>query len=305
MIPIIQFDPSSLSIWYDTHLINRMRGNTEIGKAMDLALRSEYGSLISHVEGIPDPWIRIRSATVATAVFHEKRHFLDFVLTNYGAFRLRQFFMVYCNLGAVIHSAEQNGELLVPIQSYLGHHFCDLMGVKPPNSEILALAKDIKTRKMMLADDRQLITSRFGVWEMGGEALLEALAHHFEIILAQVLFGHEMLQKIRADVPDNNLLNSRYQWLYEILYSSGLIDILSPKDGQGAIMSPALVPICYAALACRLWKQEQVLSEGAYSYLPNYRFASLIMALKEKRETMKAGGIAEIWNVIRTYLKIA
>lgn len=247
MIPIIQFDPASLSIWYDAHLINRMRGNSEIGRSLDLALRADYQNLISHIDNAKDPWTKVRCATVATASFHEKRHFLDFVLTNYGAFRLRQFFMVYCNLGAIIKFAEQHGELLVPVQSYLKRLFCEHMGVKPPSSEILALANDIVRRKTMLGDDRRLITSRFGTWEMGGHAILEALAHHFEIIAAQLLFGPEMLQKVRDDVPDSDLLNSRYQWLHKVLYSSGLIDLLSQENGMQAVMGPAFVPICYGA----------------------------------------------------------
>jgi hypothetical protein len=42
MIPVLQFDPSSLTIWYDTHLINRMRGNTEVGMTIDYAFNGIF-----------------------------------------------------------------------------------------------------------------------------------------------------------------------------------------------------------------------------------------------------------------------
>jgi hypothetical protein len=297
MIPILQFDPSSLSIWYDTHVINRMRGNLEVGAALDFALRSRYSLLMSHIEDIDDSWIKTRCATVATAVWHEKRHFLDYILTNYGAFRLRQFFLIYCNIPNIMDFARKNEELLVPIQSYLDKIFCDHIGVKPPNEDIIAMAKEIRRRKEMLADDRRIIQSRFGKREMGGEALLEALAHHFEIASAHLLFGSDMIQSVRADVPDKDLLNARYQWLYEILLATDLIEV--DTTGQVPIVNATgFVPICYAALACRLWKQKQEKAEGVSSYLPNYRFASLIPALKPHRKVLNSGRILDAWDVV-------
>lgn len=124
-----------------THLINRMRGGENVGLTIDLALRSQFDSLGKHVESIKDDWVKTRCATVATAVWHEKRHFLDFILTNYGAFRVRQFFMLYCNIYPVLKFAEDTGELLVPLQSYTDSAFCKHMNIKPPTEEILSLVE--------------------------------------------------------------------------------------------------------------------------------------------------------------------
>ena len=168
MIPILQFDPSSLSIWYDTHLINRMRGGQDIGLTLDLALRSQLAALRTHIENVKDDWVKTRCATVATAVWHEKRHFLDFILTNYGAFRLRQFFSLYYNIYPILKFAEDSGELLVPLQSYTDNLFCKHMNIKPPTKEIFSLANEIRNRKVMIRDDRQLMQSRFGSIELGG-----------------------------------------------------------------------------------------------------------------------------------------
>jgi hypothetical protein len=48
-------------------------------------------------------------ANIISSIWHEKRHFLDFILTNYGAFRVRQFFQVYFNLNLVLEEAKQDG----------------------------------------------------------------------------------------------------------------------------------------------------------------------------------------------------
>lgn len=107
-----------------------------------------------------------------------------------------------------------------------------------------------------------------------------------------------MLEKVRNDVPDHQLLGSKYQWLYTLLTAADLIDVVPQDKGPTQIRAAALVPICYAALACRLWKQQQQLSEGAYSYLPNYRLASLIPALIPHKNVFKHGKIIETWDVV-------
>ncbi len=38
MIPALQFDPSSLTLWYDAHLIGRCRGRRELGLALEYAI---------------------------------------------------------------------------------------------------------------------------------------------------------------------------------------------------------------------------------------------------------------------------
>src|SRR6266404_4937335 len=115
MIPIIQFDPSSLSLWYDAHLIGMCRGGDQLGVALEYAIRGNDPALKDLVDCIDDPWVQTRSANIASAVWHEKRHFLDFVLTNYGALRIRHMFEVYRNAGAVLGAHNETRRLLIPL----------------------------------------------------------------------------------------------------------------------------------------------------------------------------------------------
>ena len=111
--------------------------------------------------------MKTRSATVASAVWHEKRHFLDFILTNYGAFRIRQFLLLYYHLPIVRKFASDSKSLLLPLESYLDETFCEINEVPQPTSDIMKIAKDIATRKEMLLDDRRILDSRFGSHEVG------------------------------------------------------------------------------------------------------------------------------------------
>src|SRR5580704_3073827 len=303
MIPIIQFDPSSLTIWYDTHLIARMRGADEIGCALDLALRGEDKNLTSHIDGIEDEWTRTRAATLAAACWHEKRHFVDFVLTNYGALRVRQFFMVYLNLGSIFHAAKENGELLVPIQSYREKLFCAALGVKPPNASLLQLAGDIRSRKMMLKDDRALVESRFGNFEVGGESLLETIAHYIQSAKTERVLGLKYSERVQRDVPDDLTLSMKYTWAYRLLITAGLMDPIASGDGFLAIRDHPILPICYAALAQRAWKQPQSYSEAVSSYHPSERFGSLLIALRERRSEVRSADVLGNWEIVNAVAK--
>jgi hypothetical protein len=58
-----------------------------------------------------------RCAHFASSVWHEKRHFLDFLLTNYGAFRIRQFFEIYRNLPVLFNQTGDSKRILLPLDS--------------------------------------------------------------------------------------------------------------------------------------------------------------------------------------------
>jgi hypothetical protein len=303
MIPILQFDPSSLTFWYDTHLINRSRGAESIGKALDFALRGRDAELQTHILGLTEPWVQTRAANVSSAVWHEKRHFLDFVLTNYGALRMRQFFMIYANLPTVIRASQKAGHLLVPVQSYLNPQICRVLGVKSPPPEVLTFAKDILARKRMLEDDRGPVPSRFGRIEVGGEALLEAIAYFVQTGKVHRTLGVELCRRVQQDHPNHELVSRRYSWAIHILVATGLLSVAADVDAVDGwttllVNDGPFIPLCYAALACRLWKQEQTYAEHASSYLPKYRLASLGIHLKGRASEISDLTSAECWEIL-------
>jgi hypothetical protein len=273
MIPVLQFDPASQTLWYDTHLLNRSRGAPEIGRALELAIIGDDSALQSHIKNIDDTWVQTRSVNIASAIWHEKRHFLDFMLTNYGAFRMRQFFIMYANTLSVISEASKLSELLVPVQSYLNASICNAINVAPAPEPIKVFARDVRNRKIMLQDDRDPVQSRFGKIEIGGEALFESIAHFVQTGKVHRVFGREYNARIQRDVPDASLNEDRYWWAVKLMTAAGLLDmsVSDEVDESGyhnaLVHDPPFLPICYAAPACRLWKQEQKYAEDASSYL--------------------------------------
>src|SRR5262249_24447918 len=146
-----------------------------------------------------------RAIAIASSLWHEKRHFLDLALTNYGAFRFRQFFEIAANLPALRRAVEEDGasRIVVPIDVYADQVRRRRHGL-PENPKLQELGRAIQSRKKMILDDRKLIPSRFGPLELGGEAQLEALAYLHQAAKAQKLFGLARGAKALDSVPNQD-----------------------------------------------------------------------------------------------------
>lgn len=297
MIPILQFDPSTLSILYDTQLLASSRSSREVGLALHYALDGNEDWLKCLVRQQSDEWTQTRCATVASAVWHEKRHFLDFILTNYGALRLRMFFNTYINARVFLQKAQQNGPLLMPLDRNLDQYRCEMMGVEIKDPEIHKLAKSIEATKKMLLDDRRPFQSRFGLMEVGGESILECIAYHVQLGKTHRVFGQDILRRVQRDNPSHELVSQKYQWAYAALLQAGLLE--ASKMGDQPLMmvrDEPIIPILYGALAGRYHGQEQTRSEATSSYLPAERFYSLMIELRDEAEEFAQLSVLAAWE---------
>jgi hypothetical protein len=96
MIPNAQFDAASLAVWTTTGSLPEP-GASIAADAMQLASHSQDLSefLFDFPHGDPE---RNRLLWLISSVWHEKRHFFDTCLTNYGARRFRDLFTLAGNL---------------------------------------------------------------------------------------------------------------------------------------------------------------------------------------------------------------
>src|ERR1700738_1085539 len=232
MIPILQFDPSSLSLWYDAHLIAKCRGSSVLGAALDYAYQGCDEHLQLLVAATEDRWVAIRAANIASSVWHEKRHFVDFVLTNYGALRMRQFFEIYMNIPMLLHIGDTTKKLLVPLDSNLEPLKCELYGVGELDPRLKQIAIGISRRKQMLEDDRRPFIREGILTELGGEAILEGIAYHTQITKAARVFGREVARGVQEDQPDRRLIHTKYTWIYEGGVKAGLLNATGVGDHQ-------------------------------------------------------------------------
>jgi hypothetical protein len=305
VIPILQFDPSSLTLWYDAHVIARIRGSREIGHALDLALRGDDAATADHVHSLEDDWIRTRAANVASAVWHEKRHFLDFTLTNYGAFRVRQFMIIAMNMAGAIAEAQKVGHIVAPIGSWLSGHLQATLGVATPSGPTASLCHMIRHHKAILNEDRTPVDSRFGRIEVGGEALLEAIAHLVQTGKTHRVFGANINASVQKDVETIETVEARYKWAYRFFVMLGLMSppTMGEPDPEGfrtlLVDDGPIIPLCYAALACRFYGQDQINTPTTSSSLPKARLASLGIGLQDVAKRFAGLSAVDCWDVVQ------
>src|SRR3954469_836006 len=94
MIPTVQFDPATLAIWTTTGTLPEDIAEVA-ARAMSAAAHGN--DILPIVAELPDDDLRHRIIWLASCVWHEKRHFFDFCLTNYGARRFRDLFILGAN----------------------------------------------------------------------------------------------------------------------------------------------------------------------------------------------------------------
>src|SRR5262245_16564626 len=106
MIPTAQFDPASLALWTTTGSLVEPIAST-VAEAMQLAADGEDPS--PSLDGTSGAQ-RARLLWLMSSVWHEKRHFLDTCLTNYGARRFRSLFNLAANFRPLVAEAMHRRE---------------------------------------------------------------------------------------------------------------------------------------------------------------------------------------------------
>jgi hypothetical protein len=308
MIPILQFDPATLTLWYDTQLLATARAGREIGLALHYALDGREDWLECLVREQSDPWVRMRCATVASSVWHEKRHFLDFVLPNYGALRVRHFFQCYFNTRALLSRTMDGGvPLLFPLDRNLDAQRREMLGISFSDPELIKLAEGIASAKRMLLDDREALETSAGRFEVGGEAILECIAYHVQLGKTHRLFGAELNARVQRDNPEHETVANKYQWATRILITSGLLRARMAGEQNGEqilhIDDAPMIPILYGALAGRFHGQAQTESAFASSYLPAGRLVGLVAHLDERKSAIADMSTVEAWDEVNAACK--
>jgi hypothetical protein len=282
MIPVIRLDPGSLSLWYDPQLINQAPYAKELALATHFAMFGDLDSLLEHLGDIKDEKIKVKCIHLACSVWHEQRHFLDLILTNYGALRIRQFFLLYVNADALLVDSKQNdGKLACPLDLYDDAFRRKHIGVSALKS-CMAVGGESARRKEYLQNDRALLPTFAGKMECGGEAQLEALAYYCQYSSVQYLFGEDISLKVQQEVTRHNRDSLKYRWAQIVANTHGLLPAKAMGKDAGSVDISFLIPIIYGSLMSRGWKQDQVMDERGGTYHPLARLAGLLNALKGK-----------------------
>lgn len=120
---------------------------------------------------------------------HEQRHFLDHILTNYGARRVHRSFAIIANLGPLLHIGQKYGKLICPVDVYADH-----LKMKYRHRLDEADLYHMRFLGKMFVDDRRFFTNDRRLGQklsqkvpLDGVAFLEGLAEGFECPLEHEL----------------------------------------------------------------------------------------------------------------------
>lgn len=248
MIPLVQFDPASMALFYDVQMIGAADPELQTISALHAIADGRSGDALHIVAGIPDRHVQARAIQVVSAMWHEKRHFLDFVLTNYGAFRFRQFVEIYINLVPILRAGLDEGKLHVPLEVYGDPVRRMLAGIQHPPESLVAIAEVLARRRKLIEQDRTPIPTALGMFELGGEAQLECLAFMAQLELIQSYFGLDGVEDFYGTLYNAEQFSDKYQAILKVAMTAGIVPAIDAPYGGTIIDSTLLECVVFASL---------------------------------------------------------
>jgi hypothetical protein len=222
-------------------------------------------------------------------LWHEQRHFIDHILTNYGASQFRIGFMLRCQLDTLIKSAIVNKTIAFPLDTYSDPTRLRALGIRTNGPHPLSqIASFYAERRDMLARDCEAgLQFDVGI-QLDGYALLEVLGS-----LAQVrMMGLALSGSGYRHWEDLGPAYTRFPYvagMVQCLADAGVqalqIEPLTQETALGEINDAILAPLSVACLMCRRSARALQSSEPAAqsAFLPAYRLRRLVDAIKDAR----------------------
>jgi hypothetical protein len=245
MIPTVQFDPATLAIWTTTSALLEP-ANSLAAEAIAAAMSGDNPA--DKLSEIPnDDPLRLRLLWLASAVWHEKRHFFDTCLTNYGARRFRDLFTLAGNFLPLAAEASNQGQpVWFPVEVYGCAVRRRVLGIPEPAENILAIAR--------LARDLKGLNSQFdaparqgaSVFHVGAEAQMEGLAQVTQSHSIEHRFGLEDLVGVTAEYVHRLPREGPYRAIEAV--SGGLGCVFETEGGNVAINSSLASALFITAL---------------------------------------------------------
>lgn len=219
MIPVAQLDSATLALWLNLEPLYSSPHRQTFETAMLAAACGDVNAALNALTSFKSTHARIRGLHLTSLVWHEQRHFLDLVATNYGAHRFRHHAAVYQNVLALLADQDAAGSpLIVPVQ----YHF-DLFARHKGISSgpwVKAQVESIMRKRAAARADRLQIPFGDRTVDVGGEQVLEALGFlHQHWSVANVSDG-ELTVDVLTDLPHRLQRNAVYEW--PIIYMRAL-----------------------------------------------------------------------------------
>jgi len=234
-------------------------------------------------------------------LWHEQRHFIDHLFTNYGASQFRVGFMLRSQLETILMSAASVGKMIFPIDVYGDEVDLESFGVKTDGPHPLSpIANFIAERRQMLVDDKTIGSTPSGQFPMDGYTFLEALGSIAQLkrmmsVLGKSAYAQQWEQLGQA--------YTRFPYLTAVtkrLESAGIRVLdLRPIDHDSAFLGindSLLGPLLIASLMCRRLKTSDAIEIS--EFLPASRFNNLVDKVADVRGVSEITSMEEGYDVV-------
>ena len=297
MITVLALDPTSLTLNVEGGFLSAGGNAGTLFDVFRTAYEGDAAAVKETLLGIDDPLFRARAAHFATCVWHEKRHFLDFLLTNYGALRMRQYFSIYNNFYFLISGAKQNENILwAPLSVYLDEVHRVIKEI--PNAWPEPLAQMLLASSRLFAQDQESARLSSGEYaQFGGEAQFEALAWTYQIAAAPLLLGPDLAFEAQKDIVRFGGEQLRYRWMEYISDALGILPSFA-KDNTYYFDYSLTLPLLYASLQVRAFGQTKNTPQSARSSAPSTRLFALVDSLSDMKLAFGELQISEAWDLM-------
>jgi hypothetical protein len=246
MSPMVQFDPATLAIWTTTGLLTQPTADYARA-AMNAAMWGEDpGQAIADLP-VNDP-LRLRLLWLASSVWHEKRHFFDTCLTNYGARRFRDLFSLAGNFVALLADVSKRGEpVWFPVEVYGNKVRRNVLGILDPPPSVMEMARLARSLKRLTAQLDAPVGDGTRVIHVGAEAQLEGLAQTSQIHAIEHRYGLDEMAGVTSEYVHRLPLEGPYRAIEVI---SIMVGCSTQTPGGRTVVNSALAGALFVTALC-------------------------------------------------------
>jgi len=298
MISVLALDPTTLSLNVDLGSLTADGNGSLLLEVFWEAYSGDNESLKKKLLTINDVELRQRACHLASSVWHEKRHFLDYLLTNYGALRIRQYFSIYSNFHLLVEQAKRHGGVLwMPLTTYLDP--CKKILHQIQNDWPKDLAQNILNATQLFQGDQETRTTSKGERaQFGGEAQFEAFGWGYQIASAQQILGLELAQEAHKDLLRFGAAGQvRYRWMEQIGSHMGIYPVFEQNGGYIGDAS-FILPLILASLQIRAYGQTRNVPQSRFSAAASTRLFTMLEVVKGLRLKFGELSFEDSWELV-------
>jgi hypothetical protein len=294
MIPTLQLDPSTLAIWFNVDLLNSYKGEERGFEVFTHAANHDLREVYPILDDAASDAHRSHYYEILSAVWHEKRHFVDFLLTNFGALHVRTYFQMYFNLPEGLKEFQHKDiPVLLPLDTYADPVKLMGLGIKePPPTELLKLARWLRTRKRALREDASPYDAGHGLTEHGGLAQMEAIAYSCQLAVLQYELGTDAIELLSRYSPLPFIQSRRYAWPRD--FWARLPPHLDLPASAEIVDMDVMLAIMVASLCGRVFTLAGEASIPVERTAPSWRLLKLFTS--ERWDRYAGASSEEVWS---------